>query len=91
MFIAFFAAEADAAADAGVEVEVEELLLLQAASASTVAVTAAATAATRLIYNTAKLLCACSLGGGLADSPVSRVPARLTGFLCGINGLRAAD
>jgi hypothetical protein len=83
MFIAFFAA-----ADADVEVDVEVLLLLplllQAASASAAAVTAVTAIARPRVAGinlTAKLLCARSLGGGLADRPVSRVPARLTGFL----------
>ena len=63
-------------------------LLLQAASASAAAANAAAAALRRRhrvagIDGTAKLLCARSLGGGLADRPVGRVPARLTGFLMG--------
>jgi hypothetical protein len=96
MFIAFFAADADVEADVEVLLLLLLLPLLQAASPSAAAVTAAATALRRRqcvagIDITAKLLCARSLGGGLADSPVSRVPARLTGFLCGINGSRAAD
>src|SRR5579859_1920183 len=61
-------------------------LLLQAASASAAAATAATTALRRRyrsgarVDGTAKLLCACSLGGGLAARPVGRVPARLTGI-----------
>ena len=39
---------------------------------------------------TARLLCACSLGGGLAVRPVSRVPARLTGFLIGARSAHEA-
>jgi hypothetical protein len=94
MFIALGAAEADDAgaddaADA-VAVAAGALLLelLQAASPRAAAATAA-TAALRPRdrvagkEGTAKLLCARSLGGGLADSPVGRVPARLTGFLLG--------
>jgi hypothetical protein len=72
------------------------LLLLQAASASAAAANAAAAALRRRhrvagIDGTAKLLCARSLGGGLAVRPVGRVPARPTGFLCvkGVN--RATD
>jgi len=80
----------DALAVGDVEVEVVleelllELLLLQAASASA-ATASAATAALRRrdrvagIWGTARLLCARSLGGGLAVSPVGRVPARSTG------------
>jgi hypothetical protein len=61
------------------------LLLLQAASASAAAANAAAAALRRRhrvagIDGTAKLLCARSLGGGLAVRPVGRVPARSTGF-----------
>src|SRR6185437_4667343 len=93
MFIAFGAAdaldEAAAEAAAGVAEVAGDVLLepleLQAASARAVAANAA-TAAQRPkdrvagIESTAKLLCAYSLGGGLADRPVGRVPARLTGF-----------
>jgi hypothetical protein len=92
MFTAFdtgaLAAAAAEAADelAGGALGVELPLLLQAASPRAAAATAA-TAALRPRdrvaekEGTAKLLCARSLGGGLADSPVGRVPARLTGFL----------
>jgi hypothetical protein len=93
MFIAFGAADAlgEATADAAPVVAeaaggvLLELLELQAASARA-AVATAATAAQRPrdrgagIEGTAKLLCAYSLGGGLADRPVGRVPARFTGF-----------
>src|ERR1700722_10340884 len=88
MFIALGAAEAlvDAAADAAADVGAAGLLvlllpLLQAASARAATATAA-TAALRPRdrvagkEGTAKLLCARSLGGGLADWPVGRVPAR---------------
>src|SRR5580704_8735433 len=91
MFIALGAALVEAAADAGADVvAVEELVLLevllQAASAraaTATAVTAALRPRDRVAgkEGTAKLLCARSLGGGLADWPVGRVPARLTGFL----------
>ena len=92
MFIALGAALVDAAADADVDVAADAeplllvLLLLQAASARAVAATAATAAARpkdRVAgkEGTDKLLCARSLGGGLADRPVGRVPARLTGFL----------
>jgi hypothetical protein len=93
MFIALGAAEPDAAgADAAADADeaaggalLLELELLQAASPSAATATAA-TAALRPRdrvagkEGTAKLLCARSLGGGLADGPVGRVPARLTGF-----------
>src|SRR5215469_15849074 len=85
MFIGFLAAAGLAEPDdeAGVL-----LLLLHAASASAAAATAATTALRRRhrvagIDGTAKLLCARSLGSGLAVRPVSRVPARLTGFCAG--------
>jgi hypothetical protein len=93
MFIALGAAEevAAAAADdedevvAGALLELPELLELQAASpraATASAATAALRPRDRVAGNegTAKLLCARSLGGGLADWPVGRVPAWLTGF-----------
>jgi len=62
------------------------LLELQAASARAAAASAVAAAhrprdRVAGIESTAKLLCAYSLGGGLADRPVGRVPARLTGFV----------
>ena len=81
--VAFLAAGADVAAG---ELVLLVVLLLQAASARAATATAA-TAALRPRdrvagkEGTAKLLCARSLGGGLADRPVGRVPARLTGFL----------
>jgi hypothetical protein len=94
MFIALGAADAlDEAADvaaadedaAGALLELLELLELQAASpraATATAATAALRPRDRLAgkEGTAKLLCARSLGGGLADSPVGQVPARPTGF-----------
>ena len=94
MFIALGAELAEAATDADVEAAADEelllllllVLLLQAASARAVtatAVTAAPRQKDRLAgkEGTAKLLCARSLGGGLADRPVGRVPARLTGSM----------
>src|SRR6185437_15293935 len=77
------------------------LLLLQAASASPAAAIPATTAlclGNRWLRSrrgasrngTARLLCACSLGGGLAVRPVSRVPARLTGFLIGARSAHEA-
>jgi hypothetical protein len=86
----------DAAPDAAVDVAAgdvaaaEELLLLLPLLQAVSARAATATAATAALRprdrvagkeGTAKLLCARSLGGGLADRPVGRVPARLTGFL----------
>jgi hypothetical protein len=76
------------ALELAVEVVLDELLelLLQAASARPATATAATTALRRSDRSgaeedgTAKLLCACSLGGGLAARPVGRVPARSTGF-----------
>ena|SRR5438094_6276703 len=81
MLIGLWAAEA--LGDVGVEAE-GALLLLQAASASPAAMTALRRRYRRVagIDGTAKLLCALSQGCGLAVVPVSRVPARLTGFLC---------
>src|SRR5690242_9618177 len=92
-------AELDPAAGGALEVLLLLLPLLQAASASPAAAIPATTAPCLgnrcrgnrwLRYRrdagrngTARLLCACSLGGGLAVRPVSRVPARLTGFLMG--------
>src|SRR5580704_5488110 len=91
MFIALGAALVEAAADAGADVvAVEELVLLEVLLQAASARAATATAATAALRprdrvagkeGTAKLLCARSLGGGLADRPVGRVPARLTGFL----------
>jgi len=84
MFIGLLAVvgDDDAAVDAVGVVEVLLLppLLLQAASASA-ATTIAGRHRVAAIDGTARLLCARSLGGGLAFSPVSRVPARLTGIL----------
>ena len=90
MFIALGAVDApdEAGADAddvagGALLELPELLH---AASPRAAVASAATAALRPKdrvagkEGTAKLLCACSLGGGLAVRPVGRVPARLTGF-----------
>ena len=61
------------------------LLLLQAArprAAAAKAATAAPQRRDRVAgrWGTAKLLCARSLGGGLAVRPVGRVPARSTGI-----------
>ena len=96
MFIAFGAADAldEAAADAaagedeaagGVVLELPELQAASVRAAAASAVTAAQRPTDRLagIESTAKLLCAYSLGGGFADRPVGRVPARLTGFCLG--------
>ena len=86
MFIGLWAVDALAAAD--VEV-VLLLLLLHAASASPAAVTAAMKALRRRHRRvagkdgTAILLCALSLGCGLAVVPVSRAATRLTGFHAG--------
>ena len=86
-------AELEPAAGGAPEALLVLLLLLQAASASPAAATAATTAPRRRyrgdaeIDGTARLLCACSLGGGLAVSPVSRVPARLTGSYKGYGGV----
>ena len=75
---------AGAPAEVDVEAEGALLLLLQAASASPAAMTALRRRHRRVagIDGTAKLLCALSQGCGLAVVPVSRVPARLTGFSC---------
>jgi hypothetical protein len=92
LFVAAGDAEAVGVDDAEAAGEVVLLLLLlpplllHAASASAAAANAAAAALRRRhrvagIDGTAKLLCARSLGGGLACSPVGRVPARLTGFI----------
>lgn len=98
MFIAFGGADADAPDEATADAAAGEdeaaggvlleLLELQAASARAVAASAVAAAhrprdRVAGIESTAKLLCAYSLGGGLADRPVGRVPARLTGFCLG--------
>jgi hypothetical protein len=87
MVIGFLAAAALAVAadDDEDDVLLLLLLLLQAASASAAAANAAAAALRRRhrvagIDGTAKLLCARSLGGGLAVRPVDRVPARSTGI-----------
>jgi len=105
MFIAFGGAEVlGAADDAGAdeaagadEVAGGALLLelLQAASpraAAATATTAALRPRDRVAgkEGTVKLLCARSLGGGLANSPVGRVPARLTGFFDGVSSLHAS-
>jgi hypothetical protein len=94
MVIGFLAAAALAVApdDDEDDVLLLLLLLLQAASASAAAANAAAAALRRRhrvagIDGTAKLLCARSLGGGLAVRPVDRVPARSTGF-CAPKGVR---
>jgi hypothetical protein len=78
MVIGFLAAAAPAAAadDDEDDVLLLLLLLLQAASASAAAANAAAAALRRRhrvagIDGTAKLLCARSLGGGLAVGPVA--------------------
>jgi hypothetical protein len=93
MVIGFLAAAALAvAADDDEDDVLLLLLLLQAASASAAAANAATAALRRRhrvagIDGTAKLLCARSLGGGLAVRPVDRVPARSTGF-CAPKGVR---
>src|SRR5215469_1974699 len=86
MVIDFLAAAALPVAEDDDEDDVLLLLLLQAASASAAAANAATAALRRRhrvagIEGTAKLLCARSLGGGLAVRPVGRVPARPTGFV----------
>src|SRR5487761_388984 len=93
MFIALDAVDAladDAAcADEVAGAALLELLELLHAASPRAAAATAATAALRPRdrvagkEGTAKLLCARSLGGGLAVRPVGRVPARLTGFLMG--------
>jgi hypothetical protein len=95
MFIGFLAAAAAAVAEDDDEDDVLLLLLLllQAASASAAAANAATAALRRRhrvagIDGTAKLLCARSLGGGLAVRPVGRVPARSTGFFVRQKGVR---
>jgi hypothetical protein len=95
MVIGFLAAAALAVAadDDEDDVLLLLLLLLQAASASAAAANAAAAALRRRhrvagIDGTAKLLCARSLGGGLAVRPVDRVPARSTGFFYAPKGVR---
>jgi hypothetical protein len=94
MVAVFGAAEVAAAADAGAEPAADEvavagalLLLLQAARPRAAAANAATAAPQRRDrvagrWGTAKLLCARSLGGGLAVRPVGRVPARSTGIFC---------
>ena len=94
MFAFLGAAEVAAAADAaGEEAAADEvaaagalLLLLQAARPRAAAVKAATAAPQRRdrvagIKDTARLLCARSLGGGLAVRPMDRVPARSIGIL----------
>jgi hypothetical protein len=95
MVIGFLAAAALAVAadDDEDDVLLLLLLLLQAASASAAAANAAAAALRRRhrvagIDGTAKLLCARSLGGGLAVRPVGRVPARSTGIFYAPKGVR---
>src|SRR3954453_5461126 len=99
-------AEVEPAAGGAGDLLLPPLLLLQAASASPAAAIPATTAlclGNRWLGNrwlrsrrgasrngTARLLCACSLGGGLAVRPVSRVPARLTGFLIGARSAHEA-
>ena len=99
--VAFLAAGADvaAAADAeGEEAAADEvaaagallLLLLQAArprAAAAKAATAAPQRRDRVAgrWGPANLLCARSLGGGLAVRPVGRVPARSTGIFAAVN------
>jgi len=98
MVAALGAAEVAAAADAaGEEAAADEvaaagalLLLLQAArprAAAAKAATAAPQRRDRVAgrWGTAKLLCARSLGGGLAVRPVGRVPARSTGIFAAFN------
>src|ERR1700733_10149633 len=104
MVAALGAAEVAAAADAaGDEAAADAvpaagaLLLLQAArprAAAAKAATAAPQRRDRVAgrWGTAKLLCARSLGGGLAVRPVGRVPARSTGiFCCFQQGSRETD
>jgi hypothetical protein len=90
------AAAADAAGEEAAADEVAVagavLLLLQAARPSAAAAKAAAAAPQRRDrvagrWGTAKLLCARSLGGGLAVRPVDRVPARSIGILLLSTGL----
>src|SRR5580700_10860274 len=100
MVAALGAAEVAAAAEAaGEEVAAAGalLLLLQAArprAAAAKAATAAPQRRDRVAgrWGTARLLCARSLGGGLAVRPVGRVPARSTGIFCGFQqGSRETD
>jgi hypothetical protein len=70
------------------------LLLLQAARPRAAAAKAATAAPQRRdrvagIEGTARLLCARSLGGGLAVRPVGRVPARSIGIFAAVSGVRA--
>ena len=98
MFAFLGAAEVAAAADAaGEEAAADEvaaagalLLLLQAARPRAAAANAATAAPQRRDrvagkWGTARLLCARSLGGGLAVRPVGRVPARSTGIFAAFN------
>ena len=98
MVAALGADEVAAAADAaGEEAAADEvaaagalLLLLQAARPRAAAAKAATAAPQRRdrvagIEGTAKLLCARSLGGGLAVRPVDRVPARSTGIFAAVS------
>ena len=84
------AAAGDEEAAAGVAGAVVLLLLLLQAARPRAAVAKAATAALRRRdrvagrWGTAKLLCARSLGGGLAVRPVGRVPARSTGIFAAV-------
>ena len=81
----------EAAADVAGALELLLLpLLLQAARPRAAAAKAAAAAPQRRDrvagrWGTAKLLCARSLGGGLAVRPVDRVPARSTGIFAEVN------
>src|SRR5580704_14655949 len=101
MVAALGAAELAAAADAaGEEAAADEeaagallLLLLQAARPRAAAAKAATAAPQRRdrvagVRGTAKLLCARSLGGGLAVRPMDRVPARSTGIFMRQKGVR---
>ena len=88
------AGDEDAAADvAGAVVLLLLLPLLLQAARPRAAAAKAATAALRRRdrvagkWGTAKLLCARSLGGGLAARPVGRVPARSTGIFVASRGL----
>ena len=102
MFAALGAEVVGAAAAAGEEAAADEvaaagallLLLLQAArprAAAAKAATAAPQRRDRVAgrWGTAKLLCARSLGGGLAVRPVDRVPARSTGIFAAVSGVYA--
>src|ERR1700677_76094 len=83
------AADEEAAGAVAAEVVVLLLLLLQAARPRAAAAKAATAAPQRRdrvagSWGTAKLLCARSLGGGLAVRPVGRVPARSTGIFAAV-------